>query len=365
MTDTTMAMVLTGPQHFERREFPMPTVGDDDGIIRVEATGLCGSDYEFFSGRHELRGETIIGHEPVGVVEAIGDAAARRWGVSRGDRVAVEPLLPCGGCQNCHEGQPEACTGYGRPAFFGSFTLDEGPVPRGSYAQYMYLPSVSRIHRIDPSIPADLAVMFNPLAAGVDWAVSLPRLRMGDTVAILGCGQRGLMAVIAAREARAGEIIVTGLAADAHKLELALELGATHAINVEADKAVDSVRRVTAGRGADVVLDVSSMATEPVADALRMARPGGTIVLAGTKAHRSVENFVSDRVVLKGLTIIGALGVNSSAYRQAIRIIESGRYPLEKLHTHTFPLEEAERAVRTAGGEFSQEKAVHVALVPA
>lgn len=342
----------------------MPSIGDDDAIIRVEATGLCGSDYEFFSGRHELRGETIIGHEPVGVVAVIGETAARRWGVTLGDRVAVEPLLPCGGCENCHEGQPEACTGYGRPAFFGSFTLDELPAPRGSYAEYMYLPNVSRVHRIDPNLPAELAVMFNPLAAGVDWAVSLPRLRMGDTVVVLGCGQRGLMAVIAAREAGAGDIIVTGLASDAHKLGLALEFGATHAVNVEEDSAVEYVRTVTNRRGADVVVDVSSMATEPVADALRIARPGGTIVLAGTKAHRAVENFVSDRIVLKGLTIIGALGVNSYAYRQAIRIIESGRYPLERLHTHTFPLEDAERAVRAMGGELPEEQAVHVALVP-
>jgi len=114
----------------------------------------------------------------------------------------------------------------------------------------------------------------------------------------------------------------------------------------------------------DVVVEVSSWATEPVCQAIDCVRPGGTVVLAGVKGFRPVPDFVSDKIVLKEITVRGAIGVTSSGYRSAIRLIESGRVPLERMHTHRFGLDEAELAIRTLAREIPGEESIHSCLVP-
>src|SRR5690606_33024534 len=196
------------------------------------------------------------------------------------------------------------------------------------------------------------------------WAVEIPGTGPGDVVLILGPGQRGLASVIAARAAGADRVIVTGLSRDAKKLALALELGADAVIDVEAEDARRRVKELTGGRGADVVVEVSSNAPEPVADALHFVATGGRIVLAGVKGFRPVPDFVSDLIVVKEATIRGAFGVTSRAYEAAIRLIESGRIPLEKMHTHDFALEEAAEAIETLAGERPGEPSIHSCLLP-
>jgi threonine dehydrogenase-like Zn-dependent dehydrogenase len=194
--------------------------------------------------------------------------------------------------------------------------------------------------------------------------VELPDSGPGDTVLILGPGQRGLASVIAARAAGVDRIIVTGLKRDGAKLALARELGADHVINVEEEDARKRVSDLTEGRGADVVVEVSSYAPEPVAEALYYVATGGRIVLAGVKGFKPVPDFMSDLVVVKEITIRGAFGVTTRAYDSAIRLIESGRVPVEKMHTHDFALEEAERAIQMLGGEIAGESSIHSCLQP-
>ena len=180
----------------------------------------------------------------------------------------------------------------------------------------------------------------------------------------MGPGQRGLAAVIAAKQAGASNIIVTGLAADANKLELARSYGADHVIDVENEDIGERVRQATDGLGADVVLDVSPYATKPITDAIELVRRGGTIVLAGVKGYKPVPDLVSDVIVGKEITIKGATGVTSSGYRSAIRAIEAGTVPLAAMHTHDFKLEEAELAIRTLAREIPGEESIHSCLVP-
>jgi threonine dehydrogenase-like Zn-dependent dehydrogenase len=192
----------------------------------------------------------------------------------------------------------------------------------------------------------------------------MPALRMGETIVVLGPGQRGLASVIAAREAGAGCIIVTGLSKDERKLALAREFGAHETIDVEREDPVARVRAITDGLMADVVIDVTAYATEAITQAIALARRGGRVVLAGTKGPRPVADFISDRVVMKELTIMGALGVDWPAYEAAVRLIESKKYPLEKMHTHTLALEEAERGIELLAGKVAGEEAIHIALIP-
>lgn len=358
------AIVQTGPRQLELREFPLPEIDDDSALLRVEACGICGSDAEQYSGLLPIPMPVIPGHEPLGTIEKIGDRAAKRWGVDVGDRVAVEPLIPCGHCRACRSGNYQVCRGRGAMFAHGYIPVSRPPALWGAYADYMYLDPFSIVHRVRKDIPASIAVMFNPLGAGFRWAVEVPQTGPGDTVLILGPGQRGLASVIAARTAGAERIIVTGLARDEQKLALAREFGADFTINIEAEDVRRRVHELTDGRGADVVVEVSANSPEPVAESLYYVATGGRIVLAGVKGFRTVPNFISDLVVIKEVTIRGAFGVTSRAYSSAIRLIESGRVALEKMHTHDFPLEQAEYAIRLLAGEIPGESSIHSCLLP-
>jgi len=364
MSRRSRVIVQTAPRRLELRELPIPDIDADSALLRVEACGICGSDVEQYAGVLPVRLPVVPGHEPLGIIEQIGDRAAKRWGVDVGDRVAVETLIPCGHCRACIDGRYQVCRGRGGMFGYAYIPLTHPPGLWGAYADYLFLDPHAIVHPIRKDIPVSIAVMFNPIGAGFRWAVEIPHTGPGDTVLVLGPGQRGLASVIAARAAGADTIIVTGLSRDARKLALARELGADHVIDIEAEDARVRVKELTGGRGADVVVEVSANAAEPVAEALHYVATGGRIVLAGVKGFKQVPDFVSDLIVVKEITIKGAFGVTAHAYEAAIRLIESGRVPLERMHTHDFALEDAELAIQTLAGEVPGEASIHSCIVP-
>ncbi len=354
-------MVQTDTRVLEPRDLPVPDIDADSALLKLEACGICGSDYEQFEGMLRTPVPVVPGHEPLGVIARIGDRAAARWGVDVGDRVAVETMISCRHCSHCLGGSYHLCDDR---RIYSYIPTTEAPGLWGGYAQYMYLHPNSVVHRVAPELPPALAVMFNPLGAGFRWAVEMPDTQPGDTVVILGPGQRGLASVIACREVGAGKIIVTGLEADEDKLALARTFGADHTIDVDNENAVHRVKELTNGRGADVVVDVSAYATQPVVDALSMVRTGGTVVLAGVKGFKPVEGLVSDLIVMKEINIRGAIGVTSSGYQAAIRVLERGDSPIGQMHTHDFALSDAELAIRTLARQVPDDESIHSCLIP-
>ncbi len=366
MAEMVRAAVQTGPRTIEMREFPKPVIGEDDGILRVEANGICGSDVEIFSGKigDPNRKPFIPGHEPMGIVEEIGELASQRWGVKAGDRVALEVIVPCRACSDCLTGRYQACRfrKYGH----GVTDVDVEPHLWGGFAERMYLSPTSVMHRVSNDLTPEVAAMYNPLGAGVRWAAQLGEIGLGDTVVILGSGQRGICAAAAAKAAGAGTVIITGLETDGHKLELAREFGADHTVVVDGTDGrdiADAVKEITNGEMADVALDVTPMAAGPVSDALHVVRFGGLVVLAGLKGGREIP-LVTDHIIQRGLRIKGAFGVDSDANTAAIALLESGRFPFEKLHTHTFGLDEVPLAIDTLSGKAGDGTAVHVSVHP-
>ena len=352
------AMVLTGIRDLELQSFQIPQLGADDGLLRMEVCGICGSDYEQFNGHFSARFPVIPGHEPVGRIAALGDRARERWNVDVGDLVAVEPGVRCGRCRQCLDGR-QCSDGAG----IGYTMTDRQPGLWGGYAEYLYLHPSTVMHKMPNDLPPRLAALYNPLGAGFAWAVNATNLQVGQTVAVLGSGQRGICSIIAARAAGAGTIIATGLARDEHKLSLAREFGADITLIADSDPVVERVLEATDGRGADVVIDVTPYATDPVSDAMKMARRGGTVVLAGLKGGRRVPEFDSDDIVTRQLTVKGVFGVDHDSFVQAISVIQSARFPLERLHTHAFALEDAATAIDTLAGD-TGEAAVSVTIEP-
>lgn len=193
--------------------------------------------------------------------------------------------------------------------------------------------------------------------------MTIPGTSMGDTAVVLGCGHRGLSALIALKEAGARTVVVTGLSRDRHKLELATFLGADAALDIEKENLFGIVRELTGGDGVDVVVDTTPGAAKSVTDAIELARVGGTVSIAGTKGGALAKDFSSDVVLRKSLTIKGARGGLPSDWKKAIQILASGRKGLDQLHTHSFGLGSAAQAIAALSGE-AGVPAIGISIVP-
>jgi alcohol dehydrogenase len=355
--------VLEKPRTLVAREFPIPEHGDDDAVLRVEACGLCGTDHEQYTG-HLAGGFAFVpGHETVGVIEGIGDGAAQRWGVGAGDRVAVEVFQSCRGCEACRAGTYQRCERHGLADMYGHIPVDKPPGLWGGYAESQYLGTDAIVHRVPDVLDPVVATLFNPVGAGVRWAVTLPGTGAGDVVAVLGPGVRGLSAAAAAKDAGAEFVMVTGRGKhDAERLAVAGDFGADLAVDVADTDPVRALRDAT-GRHADVVVDVTAKAPEAFAQAIALARAGGTLVVAGTRGG-PVRAFQPDHIVFKELRIVGALGVDSYAYRAALALLASGRYPFADLPRRVAGLDDAEELVRSLAGERDAPPPVHGVIAP-
>ncbi len=367
MSESVLAAVAVEAGRTELREFPMPAIGSDAGLLEVEATGVCGSDWGYYTRYPPQRGPLILGHETVGVVRKLGTDAAARWGLREGDRIALEEYIPCGHCEYCRSGDFRLCDATELRAGtlrYGSTPISVQPSLWGGYSRYQYLHPNAVFHRVAPHVPAAQAALALPLGNGFEWTYLQGRLAVGETVVIQGPGQQGLACVIAAREAGAGTIIVTGLgnATDGFRLGLAKKLGADWTINIEEQDLLETVGEITGGRMADLVIDCASGGPSTVLSALQLARKSGRVILGGQKGV-AIPEFPSDLLISRFLTIKGMRGHSFQSVELALRIIAGGRYPLEAMSTHQFRLSETDEALHTLVGQ-GRPNAIHCTVYP-
>jgi threonine dehydrogenase-like Zn-dependent dehydrogenase len=365
-------MAQVADRRLDQIEVEVPVVRSDEGLLRVEACGLCGSDLEQYEGLVVRKGMVkyplIPGHEPVGVLEEVGPEAAARWGLKKGDRVAISNSLTCGRCTNCLGGSHNLC----RSLFPGSdFVPAYGLMPMtfghglwGGYSQYIHLHPRTLFCKLPDHVPSRFATMYQALASGLRWAVAVPRTAAGDSVLVLGCGQRGLASVFALKQAGVRKIIVTGLARDRHKLELARQLGATATIVADEESVVERVMQLTNGRGVDVAVDVVPVSGEPILHAIDAVRNGGTIVLAGIKGGETRVPIDTDRVVMREITLRGVMTQTHEFYLEAVDLLSRELEQLAVLHTHEFALSDVEQALHVLGGKVPGENAISISIHP-
>jgi alcohol dehydrogenase len=360
---SSRALVLEAPRRLVERTFARPEVSDDDAVLRVEACGLCGTDHEQYTGELFPGYAFVPGHESVGVIDEIGDRAAARWGVQAGDRVAVEVFLSCGDCPACRAGEYRRCAQHGLADMYGMVPADRAPGLWGGYAEYQYLAPDSRLCRVPPSLDPVHATVFNPLGAGIRWAVTVPQTQPGDVVAVLGPGVRGISACAAAKDAGAGFVMVTGRGVrDAPRLAAARDFGADLAVDVDNLDPVRALKDAT-GDLADVVVDVTAKAPAALGQAVRLARAGGTIVVAGTRGTPETPGFHPDLIVYKELRILGALGVDTAAYEQALALLASGRFPFAALSRKVAGFADTSGLLADMAGE-GDTPPLHAVIVP-
>lgn len=360
---TAQALVLEAPRQFALRDLPLPEVGDDDGILLVEACGLCGTDHEQYSGQLFPGRPFVPGHEVVGTVMAAGERALERWGVTVGQRVAVEVFLSCRECELCRRGEYRRCAAHGLSDMIGFVPVERDPGLWGGYATHLYLAPDVLLLPVPDGLDPVLATAFNPLGAGLRWGRTLPGTDCGDVVAILGPGMRGIAAVVAAREAGASFVMVTGHGERDHaRMEEASRFGADLVVDVAVDDPVAALRRA-AGALADVVVDVTAKAPAAFGQAIALARTGGTVVVAGTRGAGDIPGFNPDQVVYKELRVQGALGVDAPAYLEALAILASGRYPFADVSRRVTGFDGLEALLASLAGE-GDPPPLHGVLVP-
>ena len=362
----TRAMVATAPGKMEMREYPLPEIGDEDGILKLELVGVCGSDPGIFKGK-SARGERpypiILGHEIVGRVYKMGQAAQKRHGVQEGDRVIIEYAFGCGKCRPCLEGRYTLCQNF---YTYGSMiSCAEPPHLFGAYADYLYIHPRAMLHKIGDEISNEVAVLICAvLGNGIRWLHQIGGVGIGQAVAIVGPGQQGLAGVAVAKESGAGPIMVVGLDRDAPRLEMAKRFGADVVINADQEDPVEAVSRATGGAMANLVMDVTGH-PNGARTALSLAGLGATVILPGIYGAGVETPLPLDKMVFNEITLKGVFSHDYPAVEPAIKMAASGKYPLEDLVTHRLPLEEALHGIKLVAGEVPGENVMKVLLDPA
>ncbi|HUK61633.1 MAG TPA: zinc-binding dehydrogenase [Stellaceae bacterium] len=357
------AAVAVKPRQTEIREFPLPEIPPDAGLLRIEATGICGSDWGMYL--NERPGPRILGHEMIGVIERLGEVARARWGASEGDRVALEEYLPCGHCEYCRTGEYRSCLETDARVHggvrYGSTPLTVAPALWGGYSQYLYMHPRTVLHRVPAGVPTNVAAMALPIGNGFQWAWMDGGAGPGKTVVVQGPGQQGLGCVIAAAVVGADKIISTGLARDERRLAVARELGAHHTVVVDRENLLEEVKRLTGGRMADLVIDASGGGPEIVNASVALLRKRGVLVIAARKGP--IDGFDLRQIVDKQVILRGTRGHSYEAVERALGVMAAGRVPLERMSSHVVGLGDIDHALRMVGGE-TEERSIHITVAP-
>ncbi len=365
--EKVQAAVKTGPSKIEIREYDMPEVPEDCALLKMEVAGICGTDVKMY--KDPLKGAPVImGHENIGTIAKAGREFTRKKGFKEGDLVFVEHYVGCMQCEWCHRGEYRHCKATdwrGNPdgLRFGYTSTEKAPHLWGGFAQYVFLPWNSIVHKVPAGVTPEMAGLVTPMANGVEWSLFDGGVKYDDIVLIQGPGQQGLSQTVICKQAGASMIIVTGTGKDAARLEVAKLLGADHVIDVTAENPLERIHELTGGRGVDVVLDCTAGAgTTPILLGIEaLKRKGGLMVVQGEMGD--FPNFPLAKMTLKWITLKSARGHSYRACELALAQLASKRFPLEKVTTHRFGLKDTDLAIRSVGNA-GVPNVIHASLMP-
>lgn len=347
------ALVFRGPGTVAYEDVPDPEILEPtDAIVRVTTTSICGSDLHLYRGRVPgLMEGTVIGHEVLGVVEAVGPAVTR---ARPGDRVAGSFMIPCGRCWWCRRGEYNVCDNGGFHALgYGIFTGDL----QGAQAEMVRMPMADlTLLPIGDDLSDEQAVFTGDALATGCYVASVANIAEGDTVAVLGCGPVGLFSLLYAKLARPGRI--AALDSVPERLRAAERLGA-EPIDISRQNPVVAVGDLTDQRGADVVLECVGHEAAFL-QAFNMLRAGGHLVVAGVYVELEYPFPLGEawrknvRITFTGITPV------MRYWEQALDSVRNGLIDPTAIITHTFPLSEGVRAYEL----FDTKQATKVLLTP-
>ncbi len=330
--DTTRrvrALVFEGPWQMPLHDRPAREAGPGEVVVAVRAAGICGSDVHGYVGSTGRRKPGVVmGHEAAGVVVALGEGVTS---TSVGDRVAIRSILPCGDCDACRRGTTNVCEnrrGLG-------MHID------GAYSDEVVVPA-ELLLPIPDSMSFEEAAVIEPLAVSMH-AVDITRFTRDDSVAIIGAGAIGLLALLVVRLRGAGTVVVTDRSR--HRLALAKRLGADVTIDADRGDPSKAIRNATGGAGADAVIEAVGIAAT-VQQSILGARTQANVTWVGNSAQ-TVE-IPMQEVVTRELVVRGAYG-SSTEFEEAAHAIATGEIDVEPLIEQVAPLEDGPSLFRALG----------------
>jgi 2-desacetyl-2-hydroxyethyl bacteriochlorophyllide A dehydrogenase len=327
------AAVILQPKRIETQELPIPEPAPGELLVRVMASGICGTDVHIFQGEYMGSYPIIPGHEFAGIVEKVGSAVTR---FKAGDRVAVEPNLPCDNCVNCLNNRQNFCLNW----------QAVGVTRPGGMAQYASVPEKAVFDIGD--LPFEQGAFMEPLSCVLH---GLERLDLGSAarVAILGAGPIGLLLLQGLHLHGAAEVVAVDKNPD--RVALARSMGADRSLTGLDDLERDSY---------DAVVDATGV-VEVMSRTLEFARPGGKILLFGVPPSGQTMTVEAFPIFRKGLTILSSFTSLRNSY-QALGLLRSGRVPVEQLISHRLPLEELRQGIELIMA--GREKVFKVMILP-
>ena len=333
------AAVLYAPHDIRIEERPVPKPGPREVLIEIKAVGVCGSDVHYYEhgriGSYIVLQPLILGHESAGVIVDVGEGVSK----SRiGERVAIEPGIPDGTCQQCRTGHYNLCPNV---RFFGTPPID------GAFTNYVTVPD-SFAYTLPASMSDEEGALIEPLSVGL-WACRKAMLRGADNVLITGAGPIGMLAMKVALALGATEITMTDVFPQ--RLEMARKLGATRTVNV-AETPLASV-----GVEADVLIECSGN-QKAMMDGIRSLRPAGKAVAVGMNPGEEVSvpmSFLQNREI----TLTGTFRY-ANTYADAIALVATGHIDLKPIITGHYALEETEQALQATKNDPANIKSIVV-----
>jgi L-iditol 2-dehydrogenase len=321
------AVRLHGIRDLRVAEDSLPVAKPDEVFIRVTSVGICGSDLHWFTegttGAAAFSQPFVLGHEFAGVV--VG-------GQLDGRRVAVEPMVSCGLCEFCLEGNPNLCPHH---SFAGQAPQD------GALQEFLVWPR-KNVFPVPDTLSDDAAAMLEPLGVALH-TVDLGKLRTGMSVGVYGCGPIGLMVVQLAKLSGAARIIATDILD--HRLDAAQEMGATKVVSAADHAELPAIMAATEGRGVDVAFEVAGE-QEAVETAVESCKPGGRVIICGIPSDDRTS-FAASTARRKGLTIKIVRRMKHT-YPRAIDLVATGKVDVESIVTHRYTLDESAEAFSSA-----------------
>jgi alcohol dehydrogenase len=354
--DTMRANVFHAPDDIRVEEVERPRPGPGEALIRVTLTTICGTDVHIVKGEYPVAPGLTIGHEPVGVIEALGEGVT---GYELGERVLVGAITPCGQCNACLSGHLSQCghgSGYGA---IGGWRF--GNTINGAQAQYLLVPSAqANLARIPDDVTDEQAVLLADIASTGFSGAESGGVKIGDTVVVFAQGPIGLCATAGARLMGATTII--GIDSDPVRLEVARRMGADVTLDFTRIDVVDEVKRLTGGMGADVAIE--ALGTQGTfANALRCLRPGGTLSSLGVYSGKLQIPYEAFAAGLGDHRIVTTLCPGGKERMgRLLRAVQSGRFDPTPLLTHRYPLADIGEAYRIFSNRL--DGVLKIAIVP-